>query len=224
MQWKSNVTMRVKLLPSRYVAWELDDVVVFHMFFTFSPLLIWVLSAQFNIPIPFGNIGLKKSDDGNVSAIYLTYAYNIPFFARKRQMKRDAEGKTSWFCEYIDCPKVWFRAQSFSANFREGVSPDVSQNLSYLWPGFLCGRWSIMIGINLFIRSAHTHSTSTGSLAAMWRSICFMRRLTVASRCRRQCLTFLKEVWYQFISHYRLLCKQLCYIALKLTFYPILSS
>ncbi|KAK5969022.1 hypothetical protein GCK32_004852 [Trichostrongylus colubriformis] len=92
--------------------------------------LVIITSAQFNIPIPFGNIGLKKGDDGNLE-ITSNEGFNLFGYGGKRNMKLVA-GNGTFYIEKEDAALVnglpFGGSGAFGFDKNKGIN--VGQNLT----------------------------------------------------------------------------------------------
>ncbi|EYB97002.1 hypothetical protein Y032_0144g2454 [Ancylostoma ceylanicum] len=94
-------------------------------------LAVFILAdAQFNIPIPFGNIGLKKSSDGNLE-ITSNEGFSLFGFGGKRNLKLVA-GNGTFNVEKEDIGIVngseYGGSGAFSFDKQRGI--DVGQNVT----------------------------------------------------------------------------------------------
>ncbi|KAE9415642.1 hypothetical protein Angca_000883, partial [Angiostrongylus cantonensis] len=88
------------------------------------------LSAQFNIPLPFGNIGLQKGDDGNVK-ITSNEGFNLFGYGGRRNVKLTT-GNGTFHIERQDAALVngsqYGGSGSFKFDREKGF--DIGQNVT----------------------------------------------------------------------------------------------
>nr|CDJ93606.1 Protein F40H3.3 [Haemonchus contortus] len=98
--------------------------------YTFALTIVIFANAQFNIPIPFGNIGLKKGDDGNLE-ITSNEGFDLFGYGGKRKVKL-VTGNGTFFIEKEDAAlvngKPFGGSGAFSFDKDRGI--DIGQNVT----------------------------------------------------------------------------------------------
>ncbi|VDO61124.1 unnamed protein product [Haemonchus placei] len=98
--------------------------------YTFALAIVIFANAQFNIPIPFGNIGLKKGDDGNLE-ITSNEGFDLFGYGGMRKTKL-VTGNGTFYIEKEDAAlvngKPFGGSGAFSFDKEKGI--DIGQNVT----------------------------------------------------------------------------------------------